>query len=60
MSMHAFALDAQRRLEDGLDVAVETALHLPRRLLRREPDLDLRADALETPRELDVLHPLAR
>src|ERR1039457_4761617 len=54
------ALDAQRRLEDSLDVAVEAALDLARGLLGGEADLDLGADALEPARQLDVLHPLAR
>src|SRR4029077_19876743 len=53
------ALDAQRRSEDRLDVAVEAALNLARRLLSREPDLYLGADALESSRQLDVLHALA-
>src|SRR5580704_2454399 len=53
------ALDAQRRREHSLDIAVEAALHLSRGLLSREPDLHLGADALKPSRQLDVLHALA-
>src|SRR6202140_5024316 len=54
------ALDTERCREDGLDVAVEAALHLTRGLLGGESDLHLGADALEPAGQLDVLHPLAR
>src|ERR1700686_1544509 len=54
------ALDTERCREDGLNVAVETALHLARRLLGGEPHLHLGADALEPSGQLDVLHALAR
>ena len=47
MSMQASHSMQQRRLEDGLHVAVEAALDLARGLLGGEAELDLEVERLE-------------
>src|SRR5579884_2152311 len=53
------ALDAARRSEDGLDVAVQTAQDFARGLLGAEAEFHFDVQLLEAAREIDVLHLLA-
>src|SRR5207302_3271068 len=52
-------LDAEPVGEDRFDVAVQAPLDFSRRLLRREAELDLDVEALESLDEVDVRHLLA-
>ncbi len=54
------ALDAARRGEDRLDIAVEAALHFARGLLGVEAQFHFDVQLLEAARQIDVLHLLAR
>jgi hypothetical protein len=54
------ALDAARRLENCLYVAVQTSLDFARGLLRVKPEFDLDVQVPEALRQFDVLHLLAR
>ena len=60
MSMQASHSMQRGGGEDGLDVAVQAALHFARGLLGVEAQLDFDVQLLEAVRQIDVLHLLAR
>src|SRR5579884_2639551 len=54
------ALDATRRSEDGLDIAVQATQNFARGLFSAEAEFHFDVQLLESPREIDVLHLLTR